>query len=215
MGHTSSFQLIWQNQNPPCISAGHLVLFKYFSFSRDLLNRVARTLVECCESVSQGVIHETHDQLIYTSANPLHLISCRSVGVRHTLQFRASFLCHGLHKPVWAVRMSFVIHNGLGWLFVLGWRGSRLCTLCFTAGFPGTGTKRRLELVSPLQSHKYQAVWETGLVLETLQHLGLPFFLAAGHVGGGAELSLSGVNAEGLCTVCSCPGGHLTYLGGR
>lgn len=94
--------------------------------------------------------------------------------------------------------------------------GAAVCAaLCFTAGFPGTGTKRRLELVSPLQSHKYQAVWETGLVLEMLQHLGLPFFLAAGHVGGGAELSLSGVNAEGLCTVCSCPGGHLTYLGGR
>lgn len=38
--------------------------------------------------------------------------------------------------------------------------GAAVCAaLCFTAGFPGTGTKRRLELVSPLQSHKYIAVW--------------------------------------------------------
>lgn len=122
--------------------------------------------------------------------------------------------------------MDFINRFGLSecpLLFIMGLDGclyldggAAVCAaLCFTAGFPGTGTKRRLELVSPLQSHKYQAVWETGLVLEMLQHLGLPFFLAAGHVGGGAELSLSGVNAEGLCTVCSCPGGHLTYLGGR
>lgn len=134
MGHTGSCQLIWQNQNPLCISVGHVVLLKYCSFSRDLLDRVARALVECCKDVSQGVIHKTRDQLKYTSANPLqciYLISCRSVGVRHTLQFKASFLCHGLHKPVWAVRMSFVIHDGLGWLFVLGWRGSRLCSPLF------------------------------------------------------------------------------------
>lgn len=66
--------------------------------------------------------------------------------------------------------------------------GAAVCAaLCFTAGFPGTGTKRRLELVSPLQSHKYRTVWETGLVLEMLQHLGLLFLLEAGHVGGGEQ----------------------------
>lgn len=153
---------------------------------------MVRTLIECCKNVSQEVIHETCDQLKYTSANPLqcmHLISCRSLGVRHTLQFKASFLCHGLHKPVLAVRISFVIHYGLGWLYLDG--GAAVCAaLCFTAGFPGTGTKKRLELLSPLQSHKYRAVWETGLVLEMLQHLGLLFLLEAESVGRGSRAEL-------------------------
>lgn len=60
-------------------------------------------------------------------------------------------------------------------------------------GFPGTGTKRRLELVSPLQSHKYRAVWETGPVLGMLQHLHLLFLLKAGSVG-------RGIRAELICS---------------
>lgn len=70
--------------------------------------------------------------------------------------------------------------------------GAAVCAaLCFSAGFPGTGTKRRLELVSPLQSHKYRALWETGLILEMLQRLGLFFLLEAGHIGGGSRGELT------------------------
>lgn len=50
--------------------------------------------------------------------------------------------------------------------------GATVCAaLCYTAGFPETGTKRQLQLVSPLQNRKYRAVWETGHALITLQHL--------------------------------------------
>lgn len=97
--------------------------------------------------------------------------------------------------------MDFINRFGLSecpLLFIMGLDGclyldggAAVCAaLCFTAGFPGTGTKRRLELVSPLQSHKYRAVWETSLVLEMLHHLGLLFLLEAGHVGGGSRADL-------------------------
>lgn len=110
-------------------------------------------------------------------------IFCRSVGDRPTLQFSAPFLFHGHHKPLRAVKTSFVIHDGLvGCLYLDG--GAAVCaTLCYTVGFPGTGTKRQLELVSPLQSRKHRSVWETGRALIMLQHLGLLFLLGAGSVG--------------------------------
>ena len=63
--------------------------------------------------------------------------------------------------------------------------GAAVCAaLCYTVGFPGTGTKRQLELVSPLQIRKYRAVWETGRALRMLQCLGSLFLLGAGGVGG-------------------------------
>lgn len=77
-----------------------------------------------------------------------------------------------------------------GWLYLD--RGAAVCAaLCYTVGFPGTGTKRQLELVSPLQSRKYRAVWETGHALILLQHLGSFFFfflLGARGVGSRAEV---------------------------
>lgn len=94
--------------------------------------------------------------------------------------------------------MDIINHFGLSkclLLFMMGLDGclyldggAAVCAaLCYTAGFPGTGTKRELELISPLQTHKYRAVWETGHALIMLQHLGLLFLLGAGGVGGGSR----------------------------
>lgn len=85
-----------------------------------------------------------------------------------------------------------------GWLYLDG--GAAVCAaLCYTVGFPGTGTKRQLELVSPLQSCKYRAVWETGHALIMLQHLGLCcFLLGARGVGSRAEVIQS--ECSGLLT---------------
>lgn len=117
--------------------------------------------------------------------------------------------------------MDIINHFGLSkhpLLFMMGLDGclyldggAAVCAaLCYTAGFPETGTKRQLKLVSPLQSHKYRTVWETEHALMMLQHLGLLFLLGVESSGGEAEQRLSRVNAEGLCTVCSCPSAHLT-----
>lgn len=59
--------------------------------------------------------------------------------------------------------------------------GAAVCAaLCYTVGFPGTGTKRQLELVSPLQSHKHRPVWESGHDLRMLRGLGSLFLLREG-----------------------------------
>lgn len=117
--------------------------------------------------------------------------------------------------------MDIINHFGLSkrlLLFMMGLDGclyldggAAVCAaLCYTAGFRGTGTKRELELISPLQSHKYRAVWETGHALIMLQHLGLLFLLGAGDVGGGSGAEVIRSECRRLCTVCSCPSGQLT-----
>ena len=97
--------------------------------------------------------------------------------------------------------MDIINHSGLSkclLLFVTGLDdclyldgGAAICAaLCYTAGFPGTGTKRQLELVSPLQSRKHRAVWETGHALIMLQHLGSLFLLVAGSIRGGSRAAV-------------------------
>lgn len=89
--------------------------------------------------------------------------------------------------------------------------GAAVCAaLCYTVGFPGTGTKRQLELISPLQSHKYRAAWETGHALIMLQHLGLLFLLREGSVDGGSRAEVIWSECRWAVHSLHLPSGLLT-----